>query len=1538
MKAKRPTYPIRSLITKTCLFLAVTAWFAALPALASQSPAGCSANNLSVNIGVKANNVTNGTLVTWTVQVFNPLDPTSCDVTLGPDGLYFLCPGPTGLPTGTKTVLIPGNTRLTPGYAPPIFEITCLVNVNAGISSAQAQVIAPDSVVHKNPLRDDPADVNKTISVNIFRPCLTMSSTCTSALNPSGSAVEVSYCGTLNNCGDIFLQNVVVYSDHPVPGTLVFGPIILPAGASTNFCQTYTSTDNLCGPFVTVLNASGSVPLDVPAVVTATASSQCGISYSPSISVTKVCPERPVQPGEQLVISGVVVNTGNIALTNVLVVNNQPAANTVLLGPVTLPVGASVPYTGAYTVPLDSCGPYNDTVTATGFALCGGQQVTRSASASCPGTNTPIITVTKSCPAEPVPPGGTLTYTLTVKNDGNITLNNVVVYNDKPAVGTQVYTAASLAPGASATVSRSYTVPADSCGPYVDTLMAIGRDKCFSKSVTNITTASCPGTTSPAIKVIKTCPTAPVQPGGTLTYSVVVSNLGNVTLNNVRVYSDQPAAGTLIYSAASMAPRARATATGSYTVPLDSCGPYASTVTAVGTSVCGNDVTDSTTTSCPGTNAPAIRVAALCTGEPVQPGGLLTYSGTVSNAGNITLNNVVVVSDKPAAGTQVFTVAALSPGQVASFSGAWTVPADSCGPYVTSVNASGADQCFSRPVSSSTVISCPGASTPSIVIQEQCPQTPTPIGGLLVFNATVINTGNITLTDVVVVNNRPAAGTIVLRIGSLAPNQSTNFTGSFTVPASLNACSVTNTLNVTGNSKCGTGTVANSVTTICPVGSAPAISITKVCPTTPPTTGGQLTYSGIISNGGNVTLTGIQVYSDTPAPNTLVFSTNSLAAGATARFTASYQTPADACSVTDTLMTTATDLCGNPVTASTTTTCPLATAPKVGIGRACPATATAPGGALVFTGSVTNLGNVTLTNVTVVVDRPAANTLVFGPATLAPNQVADFTGSFTVPTNLNACTITYNLSVRGQDKCTSTAVTATTSASCAVLTYPGIVVTKFCPAIAVPPGGTLVYTGRVVNIGNITLNNVVVQNSLCDSSNKVVFMASSLLPGQTTNFTGSYTVPGDCCTVTDTLLAQGTDACTGSNLTDTATSMCPVQFAPRLKITKQCPALPVATGQVLKYTGTITNTGNITLTEVLVYNSISGRQQPVLGVAALAPGETLTYTSEYDVPRDFCGTDTITVEGVSICGDVQAADSVTSTCAITTSPAITVLKACPDAPIQHGMPVTYSAMVMNSGDVTLTNVIVVDSLPVPNTAVFGPAILAPGEVKNFTFTFTAPLGCDCCELVDTLTARGQDRCTGRQVVATSTAVCPYATHPKLLVALACPSNPVQIGDLVVYSGTVMNQGDITLTNVTVSSSYPADTILTGPLTLARGEAQNFVGSYVVAAGTPALSQLILTAKGTDPCKGTVVTARENCAGNLGDIPPVLAKPIVSGGQVTIQWTAETGLTYRLQSRASLNSGAWQDEPGDVVALTTTASKTVSLVQGQQRFFRVMIVQ
>ena len=82
-------------------------------------------------------------------------------------------------------------------------------------------------------------------------------------------------------------------------------------------------------------------------VVTDTDSGTCAVLTSPRIVLTKVCGPGGLRPGDLLTYSGVVSNAGDIALINFTLVNEQAGPGSLLLGPISLAPGESIPYDAA---------------------------------------------------------------------------------------------------------------------------------------------------------------------------------------------------------------------------------------------------------------------------------------------------------------------------------------------------------------------------------------------------------------------------------------------------------------------------------------------------------------------------------------------------------------------------------------------------------------------------------------------------------------------------------------------------------------------------------------------------------------------------------------------------------------------------------------------------------------------------------------------------------------------------------------------------------------------------------------------------------------------------------------------------------------------------------------------------------------------------------------------------------------------------------------------------------------------------------------
>ncbi|HOW66863.1 MAG TPA: hypothetical protein P5186_26575 [Candidatus Paceibacterota bacterium] len=64
---------------------------------------------------------------------------------------------------------------------------------------------------------------------------------------------------------------------------------------------------------------------------------------------------------------------------------------------------------------------------------------------------------------------------------------------------------------------------------------------------------------------------------------------------------------------------------------------------------------------------------------------------------------------------------------------------------------------------------------------------------------------------------------------------------------------------------------------------------------------------------------------------------------------------------------------------------------------------------------------------------------------------------------------------------------------------------------------------------------------------------------------------------------------------------------------------------------------------------------------------------------------------------------------------------------------------------------------------------------------------------------------------------------------------------------------------------------------------------------------------------------------------------VKGSGTTLYWSAVPGRSYRVQHKDNINSAAWIDLPGDIVAQNRTASKwDDSSPVSNRRFYRVVV--
>ena len=345
---------------------------------------------------------------------------------------------------------------------------------------------------------------------------------------------------------------------------------------------------------------------------------------------------------------------------------------------------------------------YEASFTATELSVTGGDVITFTANFTAKTYDLSVVKTLTSVNGESITVGDipkaevgqNIVWTITVANEGNQTLSNIVVTDtmsgepsgsvaltsndDTVQFNGNTATIASLAPEASVTITATYTVLSGDAG------------KTLSNAVTATSEDPAPDVTQPeedvtvkqiGLNVDKSAKTTdggelttPVALGSEIVYTIKVENTGNVDLSNVKVTDDKWTSTTQVkqgetsidliqdlgtqswyYTIENLAAGTTVTLTYSYTATMP--GELKNTVTA--TNKDGTTSTDDYTVTV-GTAQVAISKeltqvnGAAYTGGAVKVDDVLTYTITVTNNSGVALNNVIVPDVFTGAGSPNF--------------------------------------------------------------------------------------------------------------------------------------------------------------------------------------------------------------------------------------------------------------------------------------------------------------------------------------------------------------------------------------------------------------------------------------------------------------------------------------------------------------------------------------------------------------------------------------------------------------------------------------------------------------------------------------------------------------------------------------------------------------------------------------------------------------------------------------------------------------------------------------------------------------------
>lgn len=1013
------------------------------------------------------------------------------------------------------------------------------------------------------------------------------------------------------------------------------------------------------------------------------------------------------------------------------------------------------------------------------------------------------------------------------------------------------------------------------------------------------------------------------DPGDTITYTFTVTNTGNVSLANV-VLNDPLVSvsaplltdsgtpgdsrdGMLSSGWDELAPGDTLTYSATYIlIPDDvNASQVVNTATAAATTLQNVPVTASDTVTTPLNVISTLSLAKVATlndgGDGViNAGDTISYSFTVTNTGNVTQNNVSV-SDP------LLNVASL-PGRTQAYQ-MMAAAAAGADPMTTAAIGGdtgfdpaavfeGALQLYAPNATEKVAHEFPGLELPEIAVALHAerrlvllsgdPAAPK-AGDLLGIYFDLVNTGEGPLTGITVSQQGAEAFGSALDI----------------LPA--------NTKD------------AASIVFSRPLTEADLISGLISEPAIIKARSRGKTYSFAIVD--DIPLTALSKMEELATATITPANVATLNPGDTTTFSATLvlsQADIDAGVVNNSAVATSTDPSGATITAPASASTPIPPAPAIalvkqgtvdlgtdGIANA--------GDTVNFTFMVRNTGNVTLSNVTLTDALPGL-TLAGGPiASLAP-QVADST-TFTATYLLTQADVDAGR-VDNQAEVTATppsvqplirspnGVTDLSDDDSELEDEPTTVLLAAAPQIALiktldtstypaavedvnnnglnDAGDRVHYAFAVHNTGNVTLNQVSVQDR-----NPAIIVTPlaptsiSLAPGasDTTSFAAIYTLTQDDVNAghfNNTADAFGTDP---SNitvqdesdpgvLTQNAPTILTIPPQPGLALLKSVASITDTnsngindTSDVIHYSFTVINNGNVTLSDV----SVSDPNATVAGgpIAELQPGtfDDTTFTATHVINSSDMLAGRVTNQAtasartpagatVTDLSDTTDPDENDATVTPTvTQPGIAIIKQVTgitntnaNAMVDAGDTIQYRFTVKNTGNVSLSNVTVQDALPGVTVAGGPIAVMDAGDTDTTTFTASyviTPADVLAGQVVNQATVRAtasnsanvSDLSDESDFTDDDATVTYIANAPSIGITKSVSSiedvnanSITDAGDIINYSFTVANTGNAALSAVSVSD--PNAVVAGGPLAvLAVGamDSATFTAQHVITS-------------------------------------------------------------------------------------------------------------
>ncbi len=520
---------------------------------------------------------------------------------------------------------------------------------------------------------------------------------------------------------------------------------------------------------------------------------------------------------------------------------------------------------------------------------------------------------------------------------------------------------------------------------------------------------------------------------------------------------------------------------------------------------------------------------------------------------------------------------------------------------------------------------------------------------------------------------------------------------------------------------------------------------------------------------------------------------------------------------------------------------------------------------------VENTGNVSLTGLSAVDTLPDGSTETLGnplndTGAVGVLDVAEtWTWELAYPVSQNVIDSGEPL-INTIEVSTNEATTQSDSATTQINTSPDFTVTKSVDAATVAVPGLLTYTIVVSNTGNVTLTQLTLLDQLSNGETPDVTgptddtgTIGALDVGESWTYTSNYEVTqNDIDAGNDFVNTINVSALETGNTTNDATAVTGIDSKANIQVEKTVDLASVSTPTNLAYRIGVTNTGNVSLNNVNVVDTLPNGSVATLvgplndtGVAGtLDVAETWEYTTSYTVTQGDIDNAQPRTNSVVVTSDETGTDTfgASATTTINTTPAFSVVKTVDPENISSPGVLNYTITIDNTGNTTLTDVLVTDTLPDGSvTTLSAPGgdaglsgALDVGETWTYSTTYTATQqDIDTGEtLINSVEVGTKEAGTKRDNADTAITQTPSIT----LVKAAVETQFNVAGDIIHYAFLIGNNGNLLLNNVelidpvadagSIRCLPPGEPVSaqlsSGPFALQPGEQMNCTALHTVS--------------------------------------------------------------------------------------------------------------